>query len=55
MILAGVYLLEQFDWMFYVFGVLLLYSAYKMVGKGEEVHPSEKPHHSVRKTVGAGD
>ncbi|WP_420457730.1 TerC family protein [Neolewinella sp.] len=43
MILAGVYLLEQFDWMFYVFGVLLLYSAYKMVGKGEEVHPSENP------------
>ena len=43
MILAGVYLLEQFDWMFYVFGVLLLYSAYKMVGKGEEIHPSENP------------
>ena len=43
MILAGVYLLEQFDWMFYVFGVLLLYSAYKMVGKGEEVHPADNP------------
>jgi tellurite resistance protein TerC len=43
MILAGVYLLEQFDWMFYVFGLLLLYSAYKMVGKGEEIHPSENP------------
>lgn len=43
MILAGVYLLEKFDWMFYVFGVLLLFSAYKMVGKGEEVHPSENP------------
>lgn len=43
MILAGVYLLDKFDWMFYVFGVLLLYSAYKMVGKGEEVHPSENP------------
>ena len=43
MILAGVYLLEKFDWMFYVFGLLLLFSAYKMVGKGEEVHPSENP------------
>ncbi len=43
MILAGVYLLEKFDWMFYVFGILLLYSAYKMVGKAEEVHPSDNP------------
>ncbi len=43
MILAGVYLLEKFDWMFYVFGLLLLYSAYKMVGKGEEIHPSDNP------------
>ncbi len=43
MILAGVYLLEKFDWMFYVFGVLLLYSAYKMVGKGEDIHPSDNP------------
>ncbi|WP_116125253.1 TerC family protein [Lewinella sp. IMCC34183] len=43
MILAGVYLLEKFDWMFYVFGLLLLYSAYKMVGKGEDIHPSENP------------
>lgn len=51
MILAGVYLLEKFDWMFYVFGVLLLYSAYKMVGKGEEVHPSENPVIQVVKRV----
>ncbi|MCP9236390.1 TerC family protein [Lewinella sp. JB7] len=43
MILAGVYLLEKFDWMFYVFGLLLLYSAYKMVGKAEEIHPSDNP------------
>ncbi len=43
MILAGVYLLEKFDWMFYAFGALLLYSAYKMVGQAEDIHPSENP------------
>ncbi|MTB50105.1 TerC family protein [Lewinella sp. W8] len=43
MILAGVYLLQQFDWMFYAFGALLLYSAYKMLNQSEEVHPSENP------------
>ena len=43
MIVAGVYLLEQFDWMFYVFGALLLFSAIKMVRQSEEVHPSENP------------
>ncbi|THH39729.1 TerC family protein [Neolewinella litorea] len=51
MILAGVYLLDQFDWMFYVFGVLLLYSAYKMVGKGDEVHPADNPVIKVVKRV----
>jgi tellurite resistance protein TerC len=43
MILAGVYLLEQFDWMFYVFGLLLLYSAVKMLGQSEDIHPSDNP------------
>ena len=43
MIVAGVYLLEQFDWMFYVFGALLLFSALKMVRQSEDVHPSENP------------
>ena len=43
MIVAGVYLLEQFDWMFYVFGALLLFSAVKMVRQSEDVHPSENP------------
>ena len=43
MILAGVWLLEEFDWMFYVFGALLLFSAVKMVKDSEEVHPSENP------------
>lgn len=43
MILAGVYLLERFAWMFYVFGALLLYSAYKMLNQGEEVKPADNP------------
>jgi tellurite resistance protein TerC len=44
MILAGVFLLEQFDWMFYVFGLLLLYSAYKVLTQGDDdIHPSDNP------------
>ncbi|MFK8161282.1 MAG: TerC family protein [Lewinella sp.] len=43
MILAGVFLLQQFDWMFYVFGLLLLYSAFKMIGQSEDTPPSENP------------
>jgi tellurite resistance protein TerC len=29
--------------MFYVFGLLLLYSAVKMLGQSEEIHPSDNP------------
>jgi len=43
MILAGVYLLQQFDWMFYVFGALLLYSAVKMLGESSDVDPANNP------------
>lgn len=44
MIFAGVYLLEQFSWMSYVFGVILLYSAYKMLRSGdEELDPDNNP------------
>ncbi|MEL7163096.1 MAG: TerC/Alx family metal homeostasis membrane protein, partial [Bacteroidota bacterium] len=43
MILAGVYLLQQFDWMFYVFGALLLYSAIKMVRGADDVDPAANP------------
>lgn len=43
MILAGVYLLEQFDWMFYVFGLLLLYSAVQLFGQSEEMELSDNP------------
>ncbi len=43
MIVAGVYLLEQFDWMFYVFGALLLFSAVKMVRQSEDIEPANNP------------
>ncbi|SER24656.1 TerC family protein [Neolewinella agarilytica] len=43
MILAGVYLLEQFDWMFYVFGLLLLYSAANLFGQEDDTPPAENP------------
>jgi tellurite resistance protein TerC len=43
MIFLGVFLLEKFDFMFYVFGVILLYSAWKMLDTGEDIHPSKNP------------
>ena len=43
-IFAGVALLEQFDWLLYVFGAFLLYTAVKMVRhRGTEVHPEDNP------------
>lgn len=39
-IVAGVELLERFDWLLPVFGGLLLYTAFKLVvSSGEDVHP----------------
>ncbi|HMQ07237.1 MAG TPA: TerC family protein [Saprospiraceae bacterium] len=44
MIFLGVALIEKFDWMIYVFGVILLYSAYKMaMGGDDEVDFNNKP------------
>lgn len=43
MIAFGIVLIERFDWMIYVFGVFLLYSAYKMLSSHGEVHPSNNP------------
>lgn len=43
MIAFGIVLIQQFDWMMYVFGVLLLYSAYKMMTSSEAVHPNKNP------------
>jgi tellurite resistance protein TerC len=43
-IFAGVALIERFDWILYVFGALLLYTALKMLRhSGQEVHPEENP------------
>ena len=38
MIAAGTTLLHRFDWMFYVFGAILLISALRMLRSGDEVH-----------------
>lgn len=44
MIGAGVYLIQRFDFITYVFGAILLYSAYKMLGSGHEnVNPNKNP------------
>ena len=38
MIAAGITLLDQFDWMFYVFGAILLLSALRMLRNDDEAH-----------------
>jgi tellurite resistance protein TerC len=38
MIAAGTTLLHHFDWMFYVFGAILLVSALRMLRSGDDVH-----------------
>jgi tellurite resistance protein TerC len=44
MIGAGAALVEQFDWVMYFFGALLLYSGYKMLRSGDEkVEPDKNP------------
>ncbi|MEZ4983978.1 MAG: TerC/Alx family metal homeostasis membrane protein [Saprospiraceae bacterium] len=43
MIGVGVYLLEHFQWMMYIFGAILIYSAWKMLTSNEEVDPSRNP------------
>ncbi len=43
MIVLGVWLLGRFEWMFYLFGLLLLYSAWKMLKTSEDIHPSKNP------------
>ncbi|MBW3621584.1 MAG: TerC family protein [Actinobacteria bacterium] len=43
-IFAGVALIERFDWVLYVFGALLLYTAFKMLRhSGQEAHPENNP------------
>ena len=44
MIFIGVVLIERFSWMSYVFGAILIYSAYKMyTSTDEEVDPDKNP------------
>ncbi|MEO0728591.1 MAG: TerC family protein [Bacteroidota bacterium] len=43
MIFAGVWLLEQFQWMMYLFGAILIYSAWKMLTSDEDVDPNRNP------------
>ncbi len=41
MIVFGVALINRFDWMIYVFGIFLLYTAYTMLKDDEEMDPKE--------------
>jgi len=42
MIFLGVALINQFNWLFYVFGIILIYSAIKLIfRKNEEIHPEK--------------
>lgn len=44
MIYAGAALIDRFDWMIYVFGGLLIFTAIKMLlSKNEEIHPDDNP------------
>lgn len=44
MIAAGAYLVEKFDIVTYIFGIILLWTAYKMLKSGNEsIHPDENP------------
>lgn len=43
-ILLGVGLIRQFHWIIYIFGVLLVYSGFKLIRpEGAEVHPEKNP------------
>jgi tellurite resistance protein TerC len=43
-IFAGVALLEQFEWLLFVFGAFLLVTAFRLLRQGEEeVHPEHNP------------
>src|SRR5712672_503216 len=43
-ILAGVQLIQRFEWITYFFGALLIYSGVKLMRQGEtEIHPEKNP------------
>jgi tellurite resistance protein TerC len=45
LIVAGVALVNQFHWMFYVFGAFLIYTGFRVMSEGESAHvdPSHNP------------
>ena len=43
-ILAGVSLIQRFEWITYVFGAMLVYSGYKLLRQGDtQIHPERNP------------
>ncbi|MGH2752825.1 MAG: TerC family protein [Actinomycetota bacterium] len=42
-IAAGVALIEQFEWVIYVFGAFLIFTAFRIAKGTEEVHPEDNP------------
>lgn len=43
-IVAGVSLIQRFEWIVYVFGAFLVYSGFKLMRQGEtEIHPEKNP------------
>ena len=42
-IVVGVALIEQFEWIIYVFGAFLIYTAFRIAFNDEEVHPENNP------------
>jgi len=40
---VGVILIQQFSWMTYVFGAILLFAAFRMLKPGKEIHPEKNP------------
>jgi tellurite resistance protein TerC len=39
----GVILIQNFDWVIYIFGAFLLYTAYRIARGTEEIHPEDNP------------
>lgn len=43
-IVAGIVLINKFDWIIYIFGIFLIYTGFKMMTKkAKEVHPDKNP------------
>ncbi|RZI47436.1 TerC/Alx family metal homeostasis membrane protein [Rickettsiales endosymbiont of Peranema trichophorum] len=42
MITGGIYLIQYFQWLFYVFGIILLFSSWKMISASESKEGSDK-------------